>query len=336
MDSLTHIALGALLGEAVAGKKLGKKTLILGAVAQSIPDIDFLAAFWLSPSENLLAHRGYTHSFLFAALITPLLAFLATKWNKTKSLSWRAWIFFIGLQLSIHLIIDSFNAYGIGWMEPFSHHRFSYNLIFVADPFFSIPLGLAAFALIILKVDHSSRMAWIRFGLISAFFYVSYTIYNKVKIEKDLAQAYEELNIKPSKHLTTPTPFNNWLWYTATEIDSGYYISYHSSFDSRPDTTMVFFYRNEQLSNSFRGQKAFEHLLLFSQGYYTLEQSGDTILFHDLRFGQIAGWTGPKAKFAFQYYLQPPADNRFFVQRGRFSNWNQETVSSLLIRIKGI
>jgi membrane-bound metal-dependent hydrolase YbcI (DUF457 family) len=43
--------------------------MFLGAVAQSVPDIDFIASFWTSTSENLLAHRGFTHSILFTLLM---------------------------------------------------------------------------------------------------------------------------------------------------------------------------------------------------------------------------------------------------------------------------
>ena len=64
MDSLTHIVLGACIGEAVAGKKLGKKAMLLGAIAQSVPDIDFVTTFWLSDSKDIVAHRGITiHTF---------------------------------------------------------------------------------------------------------------------------------------------------------------------------------------------------------------------------------------------------------------------------------
>ena len=80
MDSLTHIVLGACVGEAIGGKKLGKQAMILGAVAQSIPDIDFLATLWMNPAEELLAHRGFTHSILFVVLTTPFLALAAKRW----------------------------------------------------------------------------------------------------------------------------------------------------------------------------------------------------------------------------------------------------------------
>lgn len=79
MDTVTHIVLGACIGEAIAGKHLGKKALFIGALAQSLPDIDFITSFWMGTAENLLAHRGLTHSFLFLLVITPLLAWLSGK-----------------------------------------------------------------------------------------------------------------------------------------------------------------------------------------------------------------------------------------------------------------
>ncbi len=87
MDSLTHIALGACMGEAFAGKQLGNKAMLWGALAQSIPDIDFVASFWMNNSSNLLAHRGFTHSFLFCAIITPLFALLAEYFHRPHNIS---------------------------------------------------------------------------------------------------------------------------------------------------------------------------------------------------------------------------------------------------------
>jgi len=79
MDSITHIALGACLGEAALSKQAGKKALILGAIAQSLPDIDVAASLWLHPTENLLVHRGFTHSLLFGAVAAVMLSFIVRK-----------------------------------------------------------------------------------------------------------------------------------------------------------------------------------------------------------------------------------------------------------------
>jgi inner membrane protein len=78
-----------------------------------------------------------------------------------------------------------------------------------------------------------------------------------------------------------------------------------------------------------------EELLRFSQGYYTVENRNDSIVFNDLRFGQITGWNNPNAQFAFHYYLNYPEANLFVVQRGRFANWNRKTIGSMIRRIAG-
>ena len=40
MDSITQAVLGAAIGEAVLGKKIGNKGAILGAAVATIPDLD--------------------------------------------------------------------------------------------------------------------------------------------------------------------------------------------------------------------------------------------------------------------------------------------------------
>src|SRR5688572_28495848 len=89
MDSITHIAVGACLGEAFLDRKLGKKAMLWGALAQSVPDIDFIASFWMNTSSNLLAHRGFTHSFLFVAIISVFFALMAVRWHRPHKISFR-------------------------------------------------------------------------------------------------------------------------------------------------------------------------------------------------------------------------------------------------------
>ena len=61
MDSLTHTVLGACLGQVIAGKKIGKKAMLWGAIANNIPDIDVITSAWMGQADSLLAHRyqGY-------------------------------------------------------------------------------------------------------------------------------------------------------------------------------------------------------------------------------------------------------------------------------------
>ncbi|NND88620.1 MAG: metal-dependent hydrolase, partial [Flavobacteriaceae bacterium] len=45
MDSLTQIVLGASVGEAVLGKKIGNKAIWYGAIGGTIPDLDVAAQY---------------------------------------------------------------------------------------------------------------------------------------------------------------------------------------------------------------------------------------------------------------------------------------------------
>ena len=335
MDSLTHIAIGACLGEVFAGKKLGKKALLWGALAQSIPDIDFLATIWTSTSENLLAHRGFTHSFLFALIITPLLALAAEKWHRPHNIAFRKWMLFFGAQVLVHLLIDGMNVYGAGWFEPFSHHRVSYNWIYVADPFFSIWPGISLLALLLASHRYRLRHLWARSALMAAGVYLLYCGLNKVKIDSEVREIMARQEVPYTRYFTTPTPLNNWLWYVVAAADSGFYIGYRSVFDKTDRINFHYVSQERNLLRPVADHKDLQYLLRFSKGYYTVEKRNDTLLFNDLRFGEQIEWRQEHAPFVFYYYLEHPEENNLLVQRGRFAGWDRGAFYSLLRRIKG-
>ena len=68
MDSISQMVLGAAVGEAVLGKKLGNKAMFWGAVGGTIPDLDIITSPFLSEVDSLAFHRGYSHSISFAII----------------------------------------------------------------------------------------------------------------------------------------------------------------------------------------------------------------------------------------------------------------------------
>lgn len=335
MDSITHIALGACMGEAFAGKKLGKKAMIWGALAQSIPDIDFFASFWMDEPSNLLAHRGFTHSFLFCALITPVFAMLAERFHRPHNITFRRWAAFFGAVVFIHVFIDAFNNYGVGWFEPFSHIRISFNAVYVADPFFSIWAAIACVALILLPRRSKKRKRWWEMGLVMSAVYLCYCLGNKWYIDAGTRKTLERQHIAYTRYFTTPAPLQNWLWFVVAGNDSGYYAGYRSVFDRNPAPELQFFPRNNALLQPYWKNGDVHKLIRFSQGFYTADRFGDTTVFNDLRFGQEAGWANPRGKFAFHYYLDFPDQNGMVVQRGRFAGWDRRSAAVFLDRIAG-
>lgn len=335
MDSLTHIALGACMGEAFAGRKLGKKAMLWGALAQSIPDIDFITSFWMGTSNNLLAHRGFTHSFLFCILITPVFALLAERWHRPHNVRLGKWMLFFGGVIFIHVFIDAFNNYGVGWLEPFSHKRISFNAIYVADPFFSIWPGIAFVALLVVNRWTPKRKKWWRMGLGLSALYLVYCLFNKAKIDSDVKDILQKQQISYSRYFTTPAPLQNWLWYVVAGNDSGYYVGFRSLFDSEKKIAFEYFPRNDSLLQPVSDHEDLHRLIRFSQQFYTAEKWSDTLVFNDLRFGQIIGWQYPRERFVFHYFLQHPDDNYMVVQRGRFAKWDWKVIKAFIARIKG-
>lgn len=335
MDSLTHLTLGACMGEAFAGKKLGKKAMLWGALAQSLPDIDFLASFWMDTPSSLLAHRGFTHSFLFCAITTPLLALAAEKWHRPHNITFSKWLLFFGGVIFVHLFIDAFNNYGVGWFEPFSHQRVSFHSIYVADPFFSIAPAIACLAMYYFRRNPLKRKRSWQIGLGVSTLYLVYCLINKAKIDSDVRQIFASEEITYDRYFTTPAPLQNWLWFVVAEDDNGYHVGFRSLFDKEKVIDFEFFPRQDSLLDPVRDHEEVHKLIRFSQDYYTVEEWNDTLVFNDLRFGQMLGWENPRGRFVFHYFINHPDDNTLVVQRGRFKGWNYQVFKGLVERAMG-
>lgn len=335
MDTLTHIALGACIGELFTDKPFGKKAMFWGALAQSIPDIDFISALWLDPTAALLAHRGFTHSILFGVMITFFLAVTAERFHRPHTISLKKWLWFLGTEITVHLCIDGFNNYGVGWLEPFSDQRFSFQVLFVADPLFSIASGIACLYLLFRPSNHTKRMLWAKMGISITVAYLLYASINKRLIESDIKKLAAKQHIHYDQLLTTPSPLNSWLHFVVFKKDSVFQVGYHSVFDRDDSLEVHSFQQRDDLLYTIRDHKEIQDLKQFSQGFYTVEQKKDTLVFNDLRFGQVIGWYDPLQPFAFHYYLNHPEDNHLVVQRGRFAQWNTENIKGLLFKIAG-
>ena len=333
MDSITHLALGACMGEAFAGRKLGRKAMLWGAMAQSAPDIDFLASFWMDTASNLLAHRGFTHSILFCALVTPLLALIAERWHRPHNITLGRWMLFFGSVIFAHIFFDAFNYYGVGWFEPFSHERVAFNIIYIADPLFSIWPIITLFVLIYLRIRKRDRKKWWIAGLGLSGLYLMYCMLNKSIVNHDVRQVLAAQNIPYTRYFTTPAPFQNFLWYVVAGNDEGYHVGYRSVLDRDKHMEFKYFPRNDHFLMQSLDHEELHKLIRFSKEFYTIEKWDSTLVFNDLRFGQMMGWQDNAGKFVFHYYLQEPTENLLVVQRGRFTGWNAEAVKSLWNRI---
>jgi inner membrane protein len=83
MDSLTQITLGAAMGEAVLGKKVGNRAMLWGAIGGTIPDLDVMANLVTDEITALAFHRGISHSLLFAVAAPFLFGYLVHRFYQS-------------------------------------------------------------------------------------------------------------------------------------------------------------------------------------------------------------------------------------------------------------
>jgi inner membrane protein len=176
--------------------------------------------------------------------------------------------------------------------------------------------GIACVALVCLKKRALPRKTWWRMGLGLSGLYLIYCLINKTKIDSDVKDILEKQKISYTRYFTTPAPLQNWLWYVVANTDSGYYTGFRSLFDSRKEIDFQYFPRNDSLLNPVESHKDLQKLLRFSQQWYTVESWGDTLVFNDLRFGQVIGWQIQR-KIRFSLLPAVPGRYALVVQRGQ-------------------
>jgi inner membrane protein len=323
-------------GELIAGRKLGRKAMLWGAIANSIPDIDVVTSLWMNPADALLAHRGFTHSILFQVLLIPLAAYALKRFYSKDFFSFRGWMLLIGSGLFLHIFLDALTSYGTGWFEPFSNYRVSFNTIFILDPLFSVGFIAGAVALLIMKSKNPRREKTARIALLAGACYLVFTMVNKIVVNEKIEDTLTQNNISNENYFSTPTPLNNFLWYIVASDSNGVHIGYHSIFDRTDSIQYTSIIRDPRLADSLKGDEHVQKLVRFSQGYYMLHKENDVVVFSDLRMGQLGGWADPTAPFVFRYFLTERKNNSLMIQKGRMEAMQDGAMLKLLKRIKGI
>ncbi len=337
MDSLTHIVFGAALGEVILGQKVGKKALWLGAIANSIPDLDVFLVFG-DPIREITIHRGFSHSFLFPFLAAPPLAWLADKFFKDK-IGFLSWFWFFFFLIITHPILDSLTTYGTQFFLPFSDYRVNFSSLFIIDFLFTIPLLAASIACWIAQTNHPKRKLWAKSALIISSFYVFTGFASKTYASHVFEQQLQQKGIETNHRMTGVTPFNLLLWYNVAEVDSGYFIGDYSLLDKDQNVNFSFIKRNEKILETIKEEYAINRLIWFSNGYFAVEKVGEEIRFFTLKFG-TTGFDLSKPlsqSVPFYYNIEKKKDGKLEVEtiRGLEKLELRKTLHQLFKRVMG-
>src|SRR5579885_3273437 len=138
---ITHSMVGLAAGAAIPGLPKTKRFWALCALCPSIPDADVIGFRFGVHYGDLLGHRGFTHSLLFALLLGSAVA-----WAEFRGVAARARLgiaaFFMLLTAS-HGALDAMTdgGMGVGFFIPFSPERY----FFPWTPIRVSPIGVGGF-----------------------------------------------------------------------------------------------------------------------------------------------------------------------------------------------
>lgn len=334
MDSITQALLGATTFAIVKDKDIGKQSLLIGAIAGTLPDLDVFLSPWFSDVEFLSVHRSVSHSISLAILASLGLGLLFHRLYKQKQSLW-SWNVAFFLSIMTHSLLDWFTTYGTKLLSPFTNHLFSTNSIHVINPFYTIILLVGTLWLIFGK--SVKRQQVIKNTLLISTLYLSWTFVMKGVANKNFVDSLEHQGIAFTELLVSPTPMNALLWHGIAKTKDGYYFGTYSLYDSRD--VIQFYYEESanEILEIIANQRLIKHYLHYTQDFplIKLEPNGDTKIYA-IKFGPINYFGQPEFVYPLTFNINDLIDEHIAIDysgmpRGPVSNYKL-----LFQRIKGI
>lgn len=331
MDSLTQIILGAAVGEAVLGKKIGNRAMVYGGIAATIPDLDIFASYFTDTVTALELHRGFSHSVIFSLIFAPISAWLVTRCETYKNFKEWTWLFF--LAFFTHPLLDAFTTWGTQLFWPFNV-RLAFKSIFVIDPLYTVPFLIFLILTMFQKRTSKKRRKYNNLGLIVSSSYLLLTLVLKWIAFTKFESALAAQNIPYKQIDTRPSPMNTILWSANIETEDAYLLANYSFFDTQPIAFEAYHKNHELLGNLARNKKV-ERMIAISKGWYTIIETEDQLLFNDLRFGLLSMDQGAE-NFVFQYEIVQDQHGQVeFVEQEKSKREGKKLMADLWSRIKG-
>ena len=282
MDTLTHLALGAVVGEVVGGKSLGRKAAVAVAFIALLPDLDVAAQPFLSSAASMLFHRGITHSMLVWLVVSPLVGWCV--WRFFKSTSLKAWMLVACSVWLSHIFIDGFNSYGTAWFLPFSAYRVAIGSIAVVDVFITLPLMFFLVALV-LKRD-KVIVGFARGLLVYTGLYIGLSVLIQQHVEARAARAFVEQHVVVSSVKAYALPFSLLVWQVEGETDRSFVMANQGAFKGNHEE-FYSFKKQWELLTPLTGNAEVAKAIQFTQSRYIVSQHSDTLFISDLRLAPL-------------------------------------------------
>jgi inner membrane protein len=331
MDSLTQIILGAAVGEAVLGKKIGNKAMLYGAIAGTIPDLDIFTSYFADTVTAVSIHRGFTHSMVFAVLFAYILGWIVSKYEIYKNFKGWFWLFFWAF--FTHSILDAHTTWGTQVFWPLDL-RIAFKTIFVIDPLYTVPFLVFLILAMFQNRTSKKRRFYNNAGLIISSSYLALTFLLKWIAFNQFESALEKQQINYTQIDTRPSPLNTLLWSANVATEDSYLLANYSFFDTKPITFESYPKNHHLLGSLIENEKA-KRMISISEGWYIISQDNGNLYFNDLRFGLLT--LEPKSEnFVFKYKIEVDTFGKVtFTETLKDKRDGKKLLSDLWVRLKG-
>jgi len=284
MDSVTQIALGAAVGEAVLGKQIGKRALLWGGVLGLFPDLDILIPFG-DAVKNFTYHRGFSHSFFVLTALTPVFVWIALKIHPQTVQYRKRWSALVFLALMTHILLDCLTVYGTQIFWPLPTPPVMWSAIFIIDPMYSLPLIGGVLAALFLRRTSLKGRTVNTICLVISSLYLAWCAGAKLHVHQTVTQSLAREATAYERFLTVPAPFNTVLWRVLVMADDGYYEGFYSLLDKSGDISFTYYPSRGNLLENLGDHWPVKRLQWFTHGFYAVKKIDRAIVISDLRMG---------------------------------------------------
>lgn len=309
MDSLTQITLGAAVGEATLGNKLGNKAPIWGAVLGFLPDVDVFFQNLFDTVDSLFIHRGLTHSLFFAVAFGVLGAWglSKTKFSQEKNISFWLWFGFLSLCIFTHAVLDLFTTYGTAILYPFDTTRFGWDGVFIIDPLYTLPLLIMLIIAIRRPTGSWKRKKLVLWSLAITTCYLFLGVFFRWEIQAKVNNQFQHVEIENA--FLSPTPFNIFLWTAVVNTEEGFYLENHHIF--KEEATWKHFLPKEKIPEKITDNIIVKRVKKFTREQAFFWEKDGKIFLTDLRFFNSFLWNGKRETLGWTFLIAEKIGNEW-------------------------
>jgi len=290
MDSVTQFSLGAGIGVAVLGRRLGlRKAALTGGFLATLPDLD---VFWPAddPVDSFVSHRSVTHSLITMTLATPVLGEGVRRlFGALKQERARVWLA-VFLCLTTHALLDAMTVYGTQLFWPIWPEPLGVGSIFIIDPLYTLPL-LIVTVWALIRPQWTPRFAKaLAMALVASSAYLGWTVAAQQIALGKSAAALDRHGLHYDRLMATPTAFNSLFWRGIALDGARYYNVYVPLLGGDEAVTL---YRQERwpenlgcwIETEAANGGIVATLANFTDGFFSADLAQERLHVADLRMG---------------------------------------------------